>query len=287
MERWNLEGRAVPREGDGAALRFLYNTLPGRCLLRLLCARGLSRACGRFLDSPLSRPLIRPFVRKNGIRMEDYLCKDFRCFNDCFTRRIRPGLRPVDRAADALIAPCDGLLSAYPISGGAVIPVKQSAYTVAELLGGDPAAARFEGGICLVFRLRVDHYHRYCYPDGGRLLKSAFLPGVLHTVRPIALARTPVFARNCREYALLETDHLGLIAQVEVGAMLVGRICNHPAPERFERGEEKGMFCYGGSTVILLIEGGRVRLPEAALALTEAGMEIPVRMGERIADVVI
>lgn len=284
MEKLIHSRTASPRPRDGAALRFLYHTRLGRLLLRPLCARPLSRLCGRFLDSPLSKPLIRPFVRRNGIRLEDFFSDNFRCFNDCFSRRIRPGLRPVDPSPDALVAPCDGLLSVYPIQKDMVIPAKQSRYTINDLLGGDPAAARFEGGTCLVFRLCVNHYHRYCYPDGGRPLRSAFIPGELHTVRPIALGQLPVFVRNCREYALLETDHLGTVAQIEVGAMLVGKIANQPAPERFERGDEKGMFLYGGSTVILLIEPGRLRIPEAAFALSAEEREIPVCMGERIAD---
>lgn len=284
MEQLIHSRTASPRPRDGAALRFLYHTPLGRLLLRPLCARPLSRLCGRFLDSPLSKPLIRPFVRRNGIRLEDFFSDNFRCFNDCFSRRIRPGLRPVDPSPDALVAPCDGLLSVYPIQKDMVIPAKQSRYTINDLLGGDPAAARFEGGTCLVFRLCVNHYHRYCYPDGGRPLRSGFIPGELHTVRPIALEQLPVFVRNCREYALLETDHLGTVAQIEVGAMLVGKIANQPAPEHFERGDEKGMFLYGGSTVILLTEPGRIHIPEEAFALSAEEREIPVCMGERIAD---
>lgn len=284
MEQLIHSRTALPRPKDGAALRFLYHTPVGRLLLKPLCARPISRLCGCFLDSPLSKILINPFVRKNGIRLEDFFSDGFRCFNDCFSRKIRPELRPVDLASNALVAPCDGLLSVYPIHKGAVIPVKQSQYSISDLLGGDPAAARFEGGACLVFRLCVNHYHRYCYPDGGRLLRSALIPGELHTVRPIALEEMAVFVRNCREYALLETDHLGTVAQIEVGAMLVGKIANHPAPERFERGDEKGMFLYGGSTVILLTEPGKLRIPEEAYALSAEEREIPVCMGECIAD---
>ena len=284
MEQLIHSRTASPRPRDGAALRFLYHTRLGRLLLKPLCARPLSRLCGRFLDSTLSKPLIAPFVRKNGIRLEDFFSDNFRCFNDCFSRRIRPELRPVDPSPDALVAPCDGLLSVYPIQKDTVIPAKQSMYTINDLLGGDPAAARFEGGTCLVFRLCVNHYHRYCYPDGGRPLRRGFIPGELHTVRPIALEQLPVFVRNCREYALLETDHLGTVAQIEVGAMLVGKIANHPAPERFERGDEKGMFLYGGSTVILLIEPGRIHIPKEAFVLSAEEREIPVCMGERIAD---
>ena len=69
MEQLLQNRTASPRPRDGAALRFLYHTPLGRLLLRPLCARPLSRLCGRFLDSPLSKPLIRPFVRRNGIRL--------------------------------------------------------------------------------------------------------------------------------------------------------------------------------------------------------------------------
>lgn len=277
----------LPRPEEGALLRFLYRTPVGRLLLRPLCAPAFSRACGRFLDAPASRRLIPAFVRKNGVRLEDYEAARYRSFNDFFTRKIRPELRPVDGAADALIAPCDGLLSAYRIGRGTVIPAKQSRYAIADLLGDAAAARRFEGGACLVFRLCVDHYHRYCFVDGGEMIWERFMEGELHTVRPIALETLPVFVRNCRSAALMQTDHLGCVAQVEVGAMLVGRICNHPAPPRFERGMEKGMFLYGGSTVMLLIEAGRVRLPDALFSIAESGAEIPVRMGERIADVIL
>lgn len=270
------------RSKDGSALSFLYNTAVGRLLLKPLTGRGLSKLAGRFMDSPLSRPLIQPFARKNDIPMGDYLGAPYRCFNDFFCRPIRPELRPVDRVGDALIAPCDGLLTAYPIQEDTVLPVKQSQYTIPDLLGGDPAAAYFEGGWCLVFRLCVNHYHRYCYPDGGVKGENVFLPGVLHTVRPVALRAEPVFVQNCREYTLMDTDHLGRVAQIEVGAMLVGKIANNDGPGRVERGAEKGRFLYGGSTIILLLEKDRVTLDRTIISSSGQGIETPVRMGQRI-----
>ncbi len=273
-----------PHPRDSLPLRFLYHTLPGRALLRLLCARPVSDLCGRFLDSPLSKFLIEPFVRKNAIELNEFFSDNFQCFNDCFSRKIRPGLRPVNGDPKILIAPCDGLLTAYPIQKGLVLPVKQSHYSIASLLGGDPLASVFDGGLCLVFRLCVHHYHRYCYPDDGQLLRSFFLPGQLHTVRPIALEQFPVFVRNCRAVSLLETEHLGRMAQIEVGAMLVGKIKNHPLIERqFMRGQEKGMFLYGGSTIILLTEPGKIQLSQELISLNKIGAELPVRMGEAIA----
>lgn len=279
MEKKSEQGQA-PQEGK--ALRFLYHTVPGRFLLKALTCRWLSRLCGAYLDSPLSKPLISSFVRKNHIRLEDYTRQDFPCFNACFSREIRPELRPIPQEPGALIAPCDGLLSAYHVREGTVLPIKQSAYTVGDLLGGDAVAERYRDGVCLVFRLCVDHYHRYCYLDNGRKGANVFLPGKLHTVRPIALAQVPVFVQNCREYTVMETEHLGTVTQIEVGAMLVGKIKNHQGEGSFTRGQEKGMFLYGGSTIVVLLERDRAELPEQLFQDTGRGVETPVRMGQRI-----
>ena len=265
---------------ESAALVFLYRTVPGRMLLKLLIGRGLSRAAGRVLSSPVSRPLIAPFIRKNGIDLTDYAEEDYSCFNDFFCRRIRPERRPLPADPAELMAPCDGLLSAYRITDGMVLPIKQSRYSVSELLGMDAAARRFRDGVCLVFRLCVDNYHRYCYIDDGQKGPNVFLPGVLHTVRPIALESVPVFVRNCREYTIMETARFGTVAQIEVGALLVGRIDNHDGAGPIRRGEEKGRFLYGGSTVVLLLEKDRVALDEALFTATANGIETPVVMGQ-------
>ena len=267
---------------ESAALRFLYGTVMGRLILKLLCTRRISSLCGRFLDSGVSRPLIRPFVRRHGIDLKEYAAEEFRSFNDFFSRKIKEGRRPVAPEPAALIAPCDGLLSAYRVSGDTVIPVKQSRYTISSLLGGDSASESYQNGICLVFRLCVEHYHRYCYIDSGVKGGNVFLPGKLHTVRPVALEKIPVFTQNCREYTVIKTDHFGEIVQMEVGAMLVGRIKNHHGPGNVRRGEEKGMFLYGGSTVIILLKEGQAQLPEELYQATADRIETPVRMGQRI-----
>ena len=268
---------------EGAALRFLYGTRAGRTVLKLAASRPVSYLAGSFMDSPLSRPLIGPFIRKNGIAMEDYLPLPYACFNDFFCRPIRQARRPIPEDPSVLMAPCDGLLSVYRVSDGLVLPIKQSRYSVCDLLGGSADAGIFRDGLCLVFRLCVNHYHRYAYLADGTLRKKRFLPGGLHTVWPIALAALPVFTRNCREYTLMETKHFGPVAQVEVGAMLVGKIRNHKGPGMtFRRGEEKGRFLYGGSTVVLLLEKGRVSLDEDLFENTARGLETPVQLGEAL-----
>ncbi len=269
-------------EREAAALRFLYHTVPGRLLLRGLTRPWLSRLAGRWMDSRFSRGMIARFVRRNGIDLAEYEPEEYSSFNAFFTRRIRPECRPVDRTPDSLIAPCDGLLSVYPVEADARFAIKGSSYSVPELLGGDEAAARFAGGLCLVFRLCVDHYHRYCYFDDCEKGENIYLPGRLHTVRPIALASCPVFVQNSREYTLMRTAHFGLAAQIEVGALMVGKIENRHGTGRFARGEEKGRFLYGGSTIVLLLEPGAAELPTAYFEATVRGEETPVRLGQKI-----
>ena len=261
---------------------FLYDTVFGRMLLKVLTHPLVSKICGAFLDCPASKILIRPFVAANSIDLAEYYSGDFHCFNDCFARRIKPGKRIIDMEPSSLVAPCDGLLSVYEIEEGVVIPVKQSRYNIARLLHSKKLAARYEGGYCLVFRLCVDNYHRYIYFDNGEKGVNHFIPGKLHTVQPVALEKVPVFTENCREFTVMNTENFGKVVQMEVGAMLVGKIDNHHGRHTFRRGDEKGCFKYGGSTIILLIEKDRAVIDDAILKASHRGVETPVKMGEML-----
>lgn len=266
------------------SLTFLYKTIPGRFFLKLLTRRALSKACGAFLDSRLSAFLIKSFGRKNNINFEDYQIEGVKTFNQFFRRKIKDGLRPFDMEPSRLCSPCDGLLSVWKINDDTVLPVKQSQYKVAELLKNEELAAEFNDGLCLVFRLCVNHYHRYAYADGGKKGPNIFIPGILHTVRPIALEAGPVFAENCREYTVIESPVFGKFIQMEVGAMLVGRIVNLEGEAMAVRGKEKGFFEYGGSTIILLLKKDIVKINEEILKNSSAGIETPVKMGETIGE---
>lgn len=263
-------------------LGFLYDTIFGRIILKLLTARWISKLCGAFLNSPLSKPLIKKFIESAKINLEEYYSSDFKCFNDCFCRKIREENRPIDSNIGHLISTCDGLLSAYNITDSLVLPIKQSSYSVKSLLNGNEIYKKYQDGICLVFRLCVDHYHRYCYVDNGTKGENYFVAGKLHTVRPIALEKYSVFTENCREYTIMETENFGTVTQIEVGAMLVGKIKNHHGLYNFKKGEEKGMFLYGGSTIVLLLEKDKVNIDKKYFEATEKGQETPVRMGEKI-----
>lgn len=275
--------KAKAAENSGKALTFLYETVFGRVILRLLRAKWISKLAGDFLSTRLSKPLIKPFVKNNGIDLNEFESDNFTCFNDCFCRKIKPGLRVIDDAPNSLIAPCDGLLSVYKISAEAVYPVKQSEYTVSSLLKDNSLSKEFENGYIYIFRLCVNHYHRYSYAASGIKGENVKIDGTLHTVRPIALRHSPVFCENSREYTVIKTDNFGKIIQMEVGAMLVGKIKNLHGEKAVLKGEEKGMFLYGGSTVIMLTDENTKPLPEL-LENTATGLETPVLLGENISD---
>lgn len=264
-------------------LKFLYKTKPGRMMLKPLVNRRLSEASGKLLDTKASRVLIKPFADKNGIKMDDYHLENINSFNDFFYRKIREELRPVCMDEDALVSPCDGLLSVSKIYEGKVIRAKQSEYTIKTLLRDEVLAESFDGGYALVFRLCVDNYHRYMYFDSGVKEKDRVIEGIFHTVRPIALEGLSVFTENQRSYSVMDTDSFGKCVQMEVGAMLVGKIVNeHPDEREVKRGEEKGHFEYGGSTVIVLIGKDRVKLRPDLIEFSDTTLEIPVKMGQKI-----
>lgn len=264
-------------------LMFLYKNRIGRILLRPLISKPVSDLCGKALDSRMSKVLIGPFIKKNAIRINDYQMDSIHSFNDFFCRRLKEGLRPVSMEKSDLCAPCDGLLSGYEVKEDTVLSVKQSQYSVPRLLRDRKLAAGFKGGYALVFRLCVNHFHRYMYFDSGWKHKDRAIDGVYHTVRPLALQEFPVFTENSRKYCVMDTENFGRAVQMEVGAMLVGRIVNdHPSAGRILRGEEKGHFEYGGSTIILLLTKDSVELRQDILDNINHDVEIPVVMGEVI-----
>lgn len=263
-------------------LAVLYGSVGGRLLLKPLVHPTVSKLGGMFLSSGASRLLIRPFIRKHGIDMSQYERVKYRNYNEFFSRRIRSGMRPPDPEPDHLISPCDSKLSVFPISPGSRFQIKHTSYSTASLLRNRELAHRFDGGYLFLFRLTVDDYHRYCYVSDGRKDRNVRIPGIFHTVNPIANDYYPIYKENTREYSILHTKKFGDLLMMEVGALLVGKIVNHHEAAKVRRGQEKGYFQFGGSTVILMTEPGSVMPDEDLLANTKAGMETVVKMGERI-----
>lgn len=264
------------------SLRFFYKNSLGRILLKAITLPFVSSVVGAYMSSPLSKIRIKKFINSNGINMSEYEESKYNSFNDFFTRKIKADKRPLPQNEKILFSPCDGKLSAYKVTDDTVLPIKGSHYKISELLNNNELAKKYKDGYCLVFRLAVDDYHRYCYIDNGRKGNNIKIKGKLHTVQPIALNLFPVFIQNSREYTVLHTNNFGDVVQVEIGALMVGKIKNHHQKGKITRGAEKGMFLFGGSTIVLLINKDKAEIDNIFFENTENELETIVKMGESI-----
>jgi len=269
---------------DNLFIRFLYNTALGRVALLLIASGFVSKIVGFFMNGRISTLLIRPFIRRNRIDMDEYVGKKYASFNDFFTRKVKDGRRTFSKVLSDLPAPCDGKLTAYDIFADSTFQVKFTSYTLSSLLQDKALADEFAGGICLIFRLTPDDYHRYAFIDDGEIVSRKRIKGVLHTVRPIANERYKVYVKNTREYTVMNTKRFGKVVQMEVGALFVGRISNHPMKDTFKRGDEKGMFEFGGSTIVMLFQRNAIAIDDTLLENTLMGLETVVKMGYKIGE---
>ena len=283
MKQKDRTGKLIDQpNGQDRMLKALYGSVPGRAVLKLLVSPVVSKAAGAFLSSRFSVPLIKPFVCKNGIDLAQFAPGPYPNYNEFFSRKIRAELRPVDAEPTHLVSPCDSKLTVLPITPESRFTLKDTPYTVASLLKSEELARKYAGGTAMVFRLTVDDYHRYCYMADGQKEDNVKIPGVLHTVNPIANNVYPIYKENAREYSLLHTEHFGDVLMMEVGALLVGKIVNHHGKTQVQRGQEKGYFQFGGSTVVLLLEKDRAVIDGDILENSQQGIETVVRMGEKI-----
>lgn len=269
--------------GQDKMLSFLYGHTLTRMMLKPLLAPKVSRTVGRLMDSRISKVLIPSFIRSNHIDLSLYEEREYQSYNDFFTRKIKAKERPTDRRKEVLISPCDGKATVCPIKKDGIFHIKQTEYTVKSLLQDEKIAERYYGGTAYILRLTVDDYHRYCYVADGIKSPQRKIQGVFHTVNPVANDHVPIYKMNTREYCLLKTEEFGTVLMMEVGALMVGKINNHDQSRAMVlRGEEKGMFEFGGSTVVLMTEPGKVEVDQDLVQNSEKGYETLVKMGEKI-----
>ena len=259
-------------------LDFLYNNPVGRIFLGIAVSPFVSNVYASKNAKKSSVKKIPGFIKEHNIDMSDFEDREYKSFTDFFTRKIRYGKRPVDMTPGALISPADSKLLVYEIEKDTSMRIKGRTYTVDEILADAENAKEFAGGYALVFRLTVDDYHRFCYPDKGCLISKRFIKGKLHTVSPVS-KNHKIYMENTRLVNLLKTEKFGTIAYIEVGAMLIGRIVDN-GTDVFEKGQEKGYFEPGGSTVILLVKN--VEIDKDIMEQSASGIETKVRYGERI-----
>lgn len=267
-------------KSENLFIKFLYRTSLGRIMLKFVTHPAFSRVASKYLNSPFSKWLIGIYIKKYGMSLEDCEQNKYSSFNSFFIRRKKK--TSIDSTPNCLISPCDGYLSAYKINPELSFTIKHAEYSIGSLLNDNAAAQKYSGGVCMVFRLAPYNYHRYIFIDRGFVKKNVSIQGILHCVRPIAYENFPVYLQNSREYSLIKSKNFGEFIQMEIGALLVGKIRNYSHIKYVSRGMEKGYFEFGGSTIILIFEKDKVILYDEIIRNTENGTETPVKLGQKI-----
>ena len=278
-DRQKKEYTEITQYGQGKLL-FLYNNPIGRILLKIVINPATSRFYGWLKSRPSSAKDIPAFIEEHNIDMSDFIDRRYNSFSDFFTRRLRDGARKIDMSDRALISPADSKLLVYSIDDDLMMHIKGSDYTVNELVDNKTDVSRYNGGYALVFRLCMDDYHRYCFVDKGMVVSSYKVKGKLHTVSSIS-KDYKIYKENARVVNVLNTENFGEMVQIEVGALLVGSIVNREVTS-FAKGEEKGYFEPGGSTVIILLRNDDASIDADILEQSAQGIETVVKYGESI-----
>jgi phosphatidylserine decarboxylase len=270
-------------------MRVLYGTRGGQVLARhVLSNTWVSKIYGAFNDSSASKHKIEDFATSLEIDLSE--CEkdiaEYNSFNDFFARKLKSGARPIDPHEDALISPGDGRLLVFPeLQEKTLAYVKWAPLQLLRLFGGNQSlVSRFEGGSCLVLRLCPSDYHRFHFPVAGKVGMTKVIDGVLHSVNPYAIeSDLPVYCLNKRTICEIESERAGKVALLEIGALFVGSIVQtYRAGMHMQKGDEKGYFKFGGSTVLAFFERGAVQFDDDLIGYSDSGLETFVKMGERI-----
>lgn len=281
MKIWDRKNNEFIEEKEYGKkkLEFLYNTIIGRILLKLIFAsRWFSNLQAMYQKSSFSKKKISKFIEEYKIDMNQYPTIDtYNSFSEFFKRK-----RDVvnNSKEDELVAIADSKLQVYKLDEDSVLKIKQSKYNLKELLQDEKLALEYKDGTCLIYRLSMDNYHRYMYLDGGSLLSKKKIKGKLHTIRPIS-SKYNVYCTNSREISVLNTKNFGQVVQVEVGAMLVGKITNYDCKE-FTKLKEKGYFDFGGSTIIQFFKKDSIYIDDDILKMSAENIETKVEIGMKI-----
>lgn len=279
-------GRTETEQVYGEAfLRWTYGTLPGRMALHSLVKRRFfSRFYGWKMDRPASVAKIAPFIATYGLDPAEFSepPESFRSFNEFFYRKLNPSSRPIDPLPGTVVFPADGRhLGFQSASGISGVFVKGQRFDLTKLLGSGELASRYADGALVLSRLCPVDYHRFHFPCAGTPSGTRIIHGPLFSVSPIALRRQLSYLwQNKRAITRLETEHLGTVLLLEIGATCVGSITQTYLPGiPVEKGSEKGTFAFGGSSTVTLFEPGRIRLADDIIDHSSRQTELYARMG--------
>ena len=245
----------------------------------------VSSIYGKMMDRTSSAKKIHPFIEEFDIDMSVTQEQKFQNFNDFFTWKLKDTARLVDTSYNTVVSPADGKILAYADINNSDFIIKGYRFDVSSFLDNPDLAQKFHDGALLIIRLAPVDYHRFHFPVSGNLSPNKKVEGDYYSVNPFALRKKAnIFCFNKREYTILSNPLFGDVIMAEVGATMVGSIVQTFKGSYVKKGEEKGYFKFGGSTVVLLFEKSKIHIDEDLLNNTAKGYETTVKMGERIGE---
>lgn len=275
-----------------AWLRWIYETRAGKLALAAVARRVFfSKFMGWRMSRRISGNKVLPFVLDYGLEAAEFAKPvwDYRSFNEFFARALKKEARPIAAGDDVVVLPADGRhLALQEVDAATGFYAKGMKFSLTDLLGDAGLAKEFAGGAMVISRLCPVDYHRFHFPVAGTPTAARKIGGWLYSVSPIALRKNVRYlVENKRELTVIEGANCGRVAMLEIGATCVGTIQQLYAAERpVLKGEEKGLFKFGGSCVITLFQRGRVQLEPDLAEHGAAGFEVYAKMGDRLGVVV-
>lgn len=260
-----------------------YNPVGEATLWALVKRKMVSSLYGSSMDRPSSVKKIQPFVDEFGIDLHAAQKQEFTSFNDFFTRKLKKDARPVDTGATVAVSPADGKILAWAKISHNDFIVKGYRFDVFSFLNNAVLVRKYLDGTLVIVRLAPFDYHRFHFPVDGVVSPVARVDGDYYSVNPLALRkRTEIFCLNKREITVISNPLFGDVMMAEVGATMVGSIVQTYNGSVVNKGDEKGYFRFGGSTIVLLFEKNKIRIDEDLLINTSKGYETVIKTGERI-----
>lgn len=289
-DRYSQENCVEQVYGD-EYLRWTYGTFGGKLALASVVKRAwFSRWYGWRMDRPHSRKKIQPFIDQYGLDAGEFerAPEDFAHFNEFFYRKLKPEARPVDTNPSTVVFPAEGRHLCVPdLSNCDGLFVKGEMFNLETLLGDSRLAEKYARGSLLLSRLCPVDYHRFHFPATGQAGPTKLLNGPLYSVNPIALCQNiHILATNKRTLTQLETETLGTVLLLEIGATCVGSICQTYQPgSEVTKGDEKGYFRFGGSSTITIFEPDRIRFDDDMLENSAQKRELYAKIGDHMATI--
>src|SRR3970040_2209185 len=251
-------------------LVWLYYNPIGEATLWALAKRKLvSTIYGNMMDHSYSAKKIHPFIEDFDIDMSIAQEQEFKNFNDFFTRKLKDDARPINTSTTIVVSPADGKILAYADISNSDFIIKGFRFDVSSFLDNPDLTQKYHDGALIIIRLAPVDYHRFHFPVNGNVSPNK---------------KAEIFFLNKREYTILSNPLFGDVIMAEVGATMVGSIEQTFKGSSVNKGEEKGYFKFGGSTVVLLFEKSKIHSDEDLLINTSKGYETTVKMGERIGE---